>query len=369
MGLSKSLIVSSATATLAWSSLPAQASPTGFVFTGPGEGATREVRRFEVPGLTSTAALFPYGPSLPGGVRVAVGDVTGDGYPDLLTGTGGDAPAGGGGPHVKVFDGSSLLEVRSFFSHPGFTGGVYVAAGDINGDGRADIVTGADGGGGLVRAFNAVNNAEIRSFNPFGTTFTGGVTVAAGDVNGDGRDDIIAAPSGGSGGGPNVRVFSGADNSTLHNFFATTPSFTGGVFVASGDVNGDGRADIIAGLEGGGLVNVFSGTNLAPLRSFQPFGAGFTGGVRVASGDVNGDGFDDVITGAGTGAGGHVRVFDGATMGEIGSFFAYDSGFTGGVHVAAAAVPEPATGAMALGVCGVLLRRSTDRRRGGSPAR
>jgi hypothetical protein len=83
-------------------------------------------------------------------------------------------------------------------------------------------------------------------------------------------------------------------------------------------------------------VKVFDGKTGLVQRDFFPFDAAFMGGVRVATGDVNGDGRADVITGAGPGdAGGHVKVFDGKTGAEIRSFAAYDAGFTGGVSVAA----------------------------------
>jgi hypothetical protein len=67
----------------------------------------------------------------------------------------------------------------------------------------------------------------------------------------------------------------------LWSFTAYDPAFTGGVFVAAGDVNGDGRADIVtgAGLGGGPHVRVFSGADLTELRSFLAYGASFGGGV------------------------------------------------------------------------------------------
>ncbi len=63
--------------------------------------------------------------------------------------------------------------------------------------------------------------------------------MAAGDVNGDGRADIVTGA--GPGGGPHVRVFSGVDLAVLASFFAYDPGFHGGVSVAAGDINGDGR--------------------------------------------------------------------------------------------------------------------------------
>jgi hypothetical protein len=131
---------------------------------------------------TLLTTFQPYGTAFTGGVNVAIGDVTGDGVPDVVTGAG---PSGG--PHVEVFDGAGLLAgitrpLISFFPYDiNFTGGVYVAAGDINseagegaplGDERAEIVTGPGNGGGPdVRAFSfnadGSNMQQILQFNPF----------------------------------------------------------------------------------------------------------------------------------------------------------------------------------------------------------
>src|SRR5207248_1324751 len=123
---------------------------------------------------------------------------------------------------------------------------------------------------------------------------TGGVSVAAGDINADGFDDIIAGA--GAGGGPNVIVFSGKDGSLLRNFFAYDSAFTGGVTVAAGDVDGDGRFEIItgAGPGGGPNVGIFDG-DAQRMASFFAFDPAFTGGVYVATGRVRGIGFASII--------------------------------------------------------------------------
>ena len=101
-----------------------------------------------------------------------------DGKADIITG----AAGGAGGPHVKVFDGLTGDVKRSFLAYDaGFTGGVNVGAADVNGDGKADVITGTGGGaaGGHVKVFNGVSGAEIRSFLAYDAGFTGGVSVAA----------------------------------------------------------------------------------------------------------------------------------------------------------------------------------------------
>jgi hypothetical protein len=266
---------------------------------------------------------------------VALGDVNRDNVPDLIL-----AAGPGGGPHIRVLDGKSGAPIKgplgSFFAYnAGFTGGVFVASGDVNRDGFDDIITGADAGGGPhVRVFSGESGGLLYDFFAFSAGFTGGVRVAAGDVDGDGFADIITAA--GPGGGPHVMAFSGQTGEPIASFYAYDARFTGGVFVAAGDVNGDHLAEFVTGAGGGGgpHVEAFSGQTLAPLASFFAYNSGFTGGVRVAVGDLDGDGKNEIITGAGPGGGPHVRAFELATQEEVASFFAYQPAFTGGVFVA-----------------------------------
>ena len=192
--------------------------------------------------------------------------------------------------------------------------------------------------------FSGTDGSVLDNFFAYAPTFHGGVSVAAGDVNGDGKADIITGA--GAGGGPHVRVLSGADLSTLASFYAYNASFTGGVMVAAGDFNGDGAADVVtgAGAGGGPHLKVFDGAALAaggstaaaaianPLASFLAFDPAFTGGitVAVARGD---DGALDLIAGSGPGGPPLVKVFQGMTPTELVSFDADDPSFLGGVFV------------------------------------
>ena len=162
----------------------------GRVAIGTDMGGQALVKVYETPGTSPIRSFVAYPPSFNGGVRVAVGDVTGDGVPDVITG-----PGPGVGANVKVFDGVSGAEARSFLAYdPIFTGGVYVASADIDGDGSADIITGTDegsAGGARVKVFSGTNLSVLADFLPYGVAFNGGVRVATGDVNGDGVPDII----------------------------------------------------------------------------------------------------------------------------------------------------------------------------------
>src|SRR5829696_4495967 len=110
---------------------------------GADAGGLPFVRLFDPSTQSQVRAFLAYDAGFKGGVHVALGDVNGDGVPEILTGTG-----AGGGPHVKLFDGRTGGLLTEFFAYdPSFAGGVSVALGDVTGDGKADIVTGAGSGG------------------------------------------------------------------------------------------------------------------------------------------------------------------------------------------------------------------------------
>ena len=321
------------------------------IVTGAGPGGGPHVQVFSGADGSVLRSFMAYDPRFTGGIFVATADINGDGVPDIITGAG-----PGGGPHVQVFSGADGSVLRSFMAYdPRFTGGIFVATGDVNGDGVPDIITGAGPGGGPhVQVFSGVDGSVLRSFMAYDPRFTGGIFVATGDINGDGKADIITGA--GPGGGPHVQVFSGVDGSVLRSFMAYDPRFTGGIFVSTGDINGDGTPDIItgAGPGGGPHVQVFSGADGSVLRSFMAYDPRFTGGIFVASGDINGDGRADIVTGAGRGGGPHVQVFSGTDSSVLRSFMAYDPRFTGGIFVASGGGGVGATGTSSSIVAGGL---------------
>lgn len=308
-------------------------------FTSKGLGSQVEIRQGNTARLVGKFA--PFAPSYAGGVRVASGDVNGDGVNDLIAGAG-----IGGGARIRVYDGANvdandrplrLLDFPAFEN--AYRGGVYVAAGDVNGDGKADIIVAPSAGSsGLVRVFDGTTGQILKSFSPFGRGL-GGVRVAAGDVDGDGRADVIVA----GGVGSFVRVFDGLTGTVLTgtatNFRSLPRSYEGTISISSGDINGDGLDDIIVGAEtDSSVVRVYySGM---PLSDFSQFNtSSVLKGVRVAAADINADGIADIITSQARNAGPRVRVFSGATVAGgnpsgIVTFDAFSSDLIGGVFVA-----------------------------------
>jgi hypothetical protein len=265
--------------------------------------------------------------------RVALADLNNDGIPDIVA-----AAGPGGKPRVKIFDGTTGALLGSFLAfNSTYAGGLFVAAGNVSGSSTPDIIVSKGEGSPRVRIFNGATDDLEASFLAYPATFRGGVRVAAADLNGDGNADVIVAP--GPGTPEQLVVFSGSAlmnglTTELAHFFPHGASFNKGLFVAAGDINGDGTPDIITGEDAGGtsLVRVFSGqSGNALLQSFTAFGTSFTGGVRVAVAEFNGEA--DILAAAGQGSNA-VDLFSGADDALFATFDTRKAAAAGGLFVA-----------------------------------
>jgi hypothetical protein len=209
-----------------------------------------------------------------------------------------------------------------------------VAAGNVGGDGRVEIIVGQAKGGGKLQVYTSTGDTWVlfRKMNPFGGLYKGGVTVAVGDSDKDGQAEVIAGQQTGK---TLVRIFRAATGVAVR----TINAFAGinrGVTLAAIDTDGDGRAEIIAGLGTGNLnlVRVFASDTGAELAATLALSGQFSGGVRVGAVDRDGDGKGELLIGAGPSVGGpRVKVLDGLSLAELDSFFAYGPTFAGGVFV------------------------------------
>jgi hypothetical protein len=239
------------------------------------------------------------------------------------------------GFQVQVLDAATRRTLFSFDPFPGYTGGVRVATGDLNRDGIPDLIaTVGPGGPPHVKAFDGRTGALLASFYAFDATLRSGLSVAAGDVDGDGAAEIVVSPAADA--PAHVKVFSAAGQLEA-SFYAFAPSFVGGARLAVGDVDRDGRAEIMvaAGLGGRGNVAVFGGPGLARLASFYAFGPAYSGDVSLAAGDFDGDGAAELAVGMGPGAPPIVSVFRPLDPAPVLTFYAYSPGYRGGVGLAA----------------------------------
>jgi len=295
---------------------------------GSGLKTASSVRILNAVSGTEDTVLAGHASSFNHGSPVALGDVNGDGVADIIVGTG-----PGEKPEVQVFDGVTHTQLASFLAYPAsFRGGVFVAAGDVNGDGEAEIITGPGSGAAPdVKIFNGDGTQLLKTIPAYKKSFHGGVRVAVGDVDNDGSAEIITAPGAGMQ-KPVVEIFK-MDGTLVSSITAYSNAFHGGVFVAAGDVNGDGKADIITGPGSGApLVKAFQASGTL-ITSLEAFASSMHKGVHVGAADVNGDGATDILACPAAGKDQTVRAIDAGTGDILREFSGFSTGGGTGVYV------------------------------------
>lgn len=273
--------------------------------------------------------FFAYPTTFTGGVRVATGDVTGDGVEDIITAPGAGAGTGG---LIKVFDGQTGALSFSFYPFGStFTGGMSVAASDVNADGHSDIAVSGVPNGSISQetVYNAVGLGTLGS----GPTQTGAqptsmVPIALADVNGDGKADLITGSFNAQLYTTAVQVLNLQNSNILFAASAPPGAAAAPVFVAGGDLTGDGKAETIYTVRSGsgGATQIFVRNQAAGTTAqiANPYG-GFTGAIRVATEDLNGDGRKDIVMGVGPGGGPRVVGVDYLNGTQYASFFAFNN--------------------------------------------
>ncbi len=285
------------------------------------------------------------------------GDVTGDDLADVIVGAYGEDPGASpdGSGRAYLFDGQTGTLVRSLTPPNGETAGYFgwsvSGLGDVDGDGHADVVVGApweDQGPGYTNAgrayvFSGSSGVLLHTLaSPVAqdSGYFGWCVSGIGDVDGDGAGDVIVgAHKESPGASPHqagrVYVFSGAAGTLIHTFASPNEEQGGwfGFWVSrTGDVDGDGRTDVLIGAynedPGGSPTNAgrayafssFSGGLVYTLVSPNEEDGGFFGYAVSGAGDVDCDGYPDIAVGApgeGPAEAGRAYLFNGNLGGVI----------------------------------------------------
>lgn len=288
----------------------------------------KEVNPLRMTGINKEDAqdFFPFDKNFSGGGSLASCTFS-PGNASLVIGS-------GSGPQVRIFTPGGKLIGQFLAFDKSFKGLTNVACGDLSGDGIDKIIVGAgNAGNSQVKIFTAQGKL-LGQFLAFDKKFRGGISLASGDVDGDGLAEIAVAPL--QGGGPHLKIFDSRGN-LKSSFFVFEKSFRGGVNLSIGEVFSGGgfRKEIVVvpASEKTVEVKIFNYKGKI-LKNFFAYAPNFQGGANLAVKDVNQDGLAEIITGAGPGGAPHVRVFK-ANSQLIGSFYVYNEDFRNGVRVEA----------------------------------
>ena len=278
------------------------------------------------------SSFFAYEEAFQGGASVAIGDLGGDGTPEIIT-----VPGMTSKPQVRTFR-LNGTNIASFFAYAeNMDKGLNVAAGDVDGDGKDEIITAPKSGGGPhVRVFSGTGKAKFNlGFFAYNYDFHGGVNIAACDVDGDGKDEIITGP--GADSGPQVRVFNYDGTWTGQDFWPFSEIDRGGVSVGCANVDGGPEEEIIMAIQSAGdnLIKVYkANAEQTIVGFFRAWPEGVRTGINVAAGDIDGDRRDEIIASIAGAGGPQVKVFEAYGEEIDPGFFAYEEDFRGGVNVA-----------------------------------
>jgi hypothetical protein len=231
---------------------------------------------------------------------IVAGDFNGDGTPDIAVANANNANSSNN--TVSVLLGNGDGSFRLVGSYPTGNNPAGIAAGDLNGDTRLDLVV-ANKGSGTISVLLGNGDGTFQSASSYGSSLLPApVSVAIGDFNADGKPDLAVADFIQSG-AVSILLNDGSGN------FGAPASFAAGAFPASvavGDLNADGHPDLVTANQNDGTVSVLAsegGGVFQPAVNFSVSGGSSPDPVSVALADFNGDGKPDIAVANQTGSG------------------------------------------------------------------
>jgi hypothetical protein len=244
-------------------------------------------RAFDQSGNQKRSGFFAYDGRYPGGAQVISADIDNDKINETIVNNKGV---------ITIYRGTKILSSFKPFDSL-FKGDISLAIANLNGNGQKQLVIGAGKGGGpQIRIFNTNGRLLSGGFFAYDRNFRGGVNVATIDINNDGKDEIVTGA--GVGGGPQVRIFN-QNGKVLGGFFAYDKNSRFGVTVAAGNLNGNSDRQIITGTGPGVQPQVRVWDKFGKLISqFFAYDKTVAGGITVGAADINGDGKDEVLAGS-----------------------------------------------------------------------
>lgn len=262
------------------------------------------------------------------GAFLASGDLDGDGAHEIVVGSGPGRRA-----EIRMYtQEGKLLSVRALYPS-WFKGGIRVAVGDVDGDGNAEIMT-APGPGiePLVYVLDGNGEHAVPGGKlAYAKTFQGGLRIAAGDLDGDGKAEIVTAP--GPGGGPHIRFFNGNLEAKEGDIFAFDETMRDGVSLAILRTASGNALAVSPESWSSSVVRLFDGKTHEQIVERPVFAVASRNGTVIAAFDFDGDGFDEIAAAQNGGTNAEVRVMSLSGI-VLGKFLVQDPAYRGALSMA-----------------------------------
>ncbi|MFA6098370.1 MAG: FG-GAP-like repeat-containing protein [Patescibacteria group bacterium] len=284
-----------------------------FIAAGVESGGGPMIRLFTPEGRFA-GQFFSFEQSFRGGISLAVGDLGDDGHDEIIVGSG-----PGRRNEVRIFrtDGSLITSFMPFSAN--YSEGLNVSLADVDGDGKDEIITTPKTGITEVKVFGFSGGSFIEvypKFLAYPDNFKGGASIVGADVDGDGKDEILTLPY--SGGGPNSRIF-GLRNSIIKpvglSIMAFAPSLRASFALAAGDLNNNGKQEIIVAVRNatGPHIRVLGINRQKMLDVLSPgffaYGKNSRPGLRISTVDSDYDGKDEILVSKGEATSPVISIF------------------------------------------------------------